>query len=135
MMPHATASRPCSTPRCPNLQPCSQHERKPFATAKRTGAALYKTARWKRERADFLTANPMCDCGAASTVADHRIPHRGAEALFWDQGNWQPLCRRCHNAKTGRETRERVRASEPCDYPYCETPCRRPCDHARLKRG
>jgi 5-methylcytosine-specific restriction protein A len=36
-------------------------------------------------------------------VVDHIIPHRGDQALFWDEENWQPLCLVCHNAKTARE--------------------------------
>lgn len=38
----------------------------------------------------------------AATVVDHVVPHRGDELLFWDAGNWQPLCKRCHDTKTGR---------------------------------
>jgi hypothetical protein len=32
------------------------------------------------------------------TVVDHKIPHRGNEVLFWDQGNWQTLCKLCHDS-------------------------------------
>lgn len=112
-------TRPCPTPRCPQLQPCAEHPRIPFANAQRTGRSLYKTARWKRERKEFLAEHPYCvassaqagvACGRPSAVADHRIPHRGDEGLFWDSDNWQALCGRCHNAKTGRETRERMKA-------------------------
>jgi 5-methylcytosine-specific restriction protein A len=33
-------------------------------------------------------------------VVDHKIPHRGKQDLFWDPGNWQPLCYCHHNRKT-----------------------------------
>lgn len=36
-----------------------------------------------------------------STVVDHIIPHRGNMDLFWYEENWQPLCKRCHDKKTG----------------------------------
>ena len=100
--------RPCPTPRCPNLQPCDAHVRVPFRNARRS-SMLYSTGRWKREARSFLAMNPCCaTCGKSSTIVDHRTPHRGDVGLFWAQVNWQSLCRRCHNAKTGRETRARA---------------------------
>ena len=38
-----------------------------------------------------------------ATVVDHIVPHRGDHALFWDEQNWQPLCKDCHDRKTGQE--------------------------------
>jgi 5-methylcytosine-specific restriction protein A len=109
--------RLCPTPRCPNLQRCADHPRIPFANARRS-TTLYSTARWKHESRAFLIANPFCverqwgtfvspECGAVATVVDHRIPHRGNEAAFWDRGNWAALCKPHHQAKTGREVRYR----------------------------
>ncbi len=40
-----------------------------------------------------------------STVVDHIKPHRGDKKLFWDRGNWQPLCEHHHNVKTMTEDR------------------------------
>ena len=40
-----------------------------------------------------------------ATVVDHVAPHRGHRKLFWDQSNWAPACKRCHDAKTAREGR------------------------------
>ena len=123
-------ARPCPTPHCPNLQPCATHPRIPFTNAQRTGAALYSTVRWKQERVAYLAEHPVCEegaktyggpsltadggmpwtltpCGAPATVVDHRTPHRGNEALFWEPANRQALCAHHHNAKTGRETRQR----------------------------
>ena len=36
-----------------------------------------------------------------ATVVDHIVPHRGDPKLFWDPDNWQTLCKRCHDKKTG----------------------------------
>jgi 5-methylcytosine-specific restriction endonuclease McrA len=33
----------------------------------------------------------------AATVVDHKRPHHGDKALFWDVSNWQALCAPCHN--------------------------------------
>lgn len=35
-----------------------------------------------------------------ATVVDHIKPHRGDPDLFWDEKNWQPLCKSCHDHKT-----------------------------------
>ena len=67
--------------------------------------------RWRRARAAYLARHPLCvPCEAAgrlepATVVDHVVPHRGSAVLFWDQSNWQSLCKSCHDAKTAREGR------------------------------
>ena len=38
-----------------------------------------------------------------ATVVDHIVPHKGDKKLFWDSGNWQPLCGPCHSRKTAKE--------------------------------
>ena len=38
----------------------------------------------------------------AANVVDHIKPHRGDSALFWNTENWQSLCDKCHNSKTGK---------------------------------
>ena len=59
--------------------------------------------RWQRERAAFLLLNPLCVMCEShgkvteATVVDHKIAHRGDQALFWDRGNWQALCKPCHD--------------------------------------
>ena len=69
------------------------------------------SARWRRARLAFLARHPLCaSCQAEgrlvpATVVDHVVPHRGDQTLFWDQGNWAPACKRCHDAKTAREGR------------------------------
>jgi 5-methylcytosine-specific restriction protein A len=38
-----------------------------------------------------------------ATVTDHKIPHRGDMALFWDRSNHQSMAKECHDRKTARE--------------------------------
>ncbi len=65
--------------------------------------------RWKDAKAIFLRSNPLCvDCNSrgiltAAKAVDHKVPHKGDYALFWDRDNWQPMCGSCHNRKTARE--------------------------------
>lgn len=67
------------------------------------------TARWRKARALFLYARPLClYCErmgkiVGATVVDHIIPHKGDYKLFWDQHNWQPLCKRCHDSIKQKE--------------------------------
>jgi 5-methylcytosine-specific restriction enzyme A len=68
-------------------------------------------ARWRRARIAYLARHPLCvPCREAgrlqpATVVDHVVPHRGDQRLFWDQSNWAPACKSCHDAKTAREGR------------------------------
>jgi 5-methylcytosine-specific restriction protein A len=72
----------------------------------------YKTARWQALRwsvllRDLFTCQwPGCgriEGDTSQLVADHRKPHRGDEALFWDAGNLWCLCKRCHDSAKQRE--------------------------------
>ena len=64
---------------------------------------------WQKAAKAFLQANPMCECPECkgvkrvATVVDHRIPHRGDVALFWDECNWQAMAKPCHDRKTASE--------------------------------
>jgi len=75
--------------------------------------------RWQQEREHFLRAHPLCRFSEArgllvsASVVDHVIPHRGDPALLWDQANWQPLCKPCHDS-----TKKLIEAGRPgkgCD--------------------
>ncbi|HEX7883151.1 MAG TPA: HNH endonuclease [Afipia sp.] len=68
--------------------------------------AWYKLARWRGLRLRiFLRDLYTCQrkgCGliegdTALLVCDHVKPHRGDEALFWDEANLQTLCKACHD--------------------------------------
>ena len=60
-------------------------------------AARGYDAHWRKARSAYLKRHPLCaellDKAAHSrpaTVVDHILPHRGNDALFWDEKNWQP---------------------------------------------
>jgi 5-methylcytosine-specific restriction protein A len=70
------------------------------------------SVRYKNARKYFLKKNPFCvkcakDKGeynpsrlVKAEVLDHIVPHKSDYSLFWDQTNWQALCKQCHNRKT-----------------------------------
>ena len=65
---------------------------------------FYHTNRWKKASASYLYAHPACARCAksglirASRVTDHIIPKPICRDPY-DQSNWQPLCRKCHDLK------------------------------------
>jgi 5-methylcytosine-specific restriction protein A len=110
------APRPCTYPGCGVLvrggARCEAHRR---AETKRLDADRGTSSqrgygyKWQRAREAYLQAHPLCvRCAAkdrvvAATVVDHIIPHKGDMTLFWNSGNWQPLCKPCHDLKTATE--------------------------------
>lgn len=64
---------------------------------------------WKKVRANYLMLNPLCvECDKygllePATVVDHIRPHKGNLDLFWNESNYQPLCKSCHDRKTATE--------------------------------
>lgn len=73
---------------------------------------------WQRARRGYLLSYPLCVmCTAevritAAEVVDHIQPHRGDQQLFWDQSNWQSLCKAHHDSDKARQehgTRERAK--------------------------
>ena len=66
-------------------------------------------SKWQKARVFYLAAHPLCvRCEAKglvklAMVVDHIIPHKGDKQLFWDSGNWQSLCKPCHDHKTRTE--------------------------------
>lgn len=95
--------------RLPAIQSASGSWRATGAGANERGY----TYAWQQARLRFLKSHPLCvACEAAgvftqATVVDHRIPHRGDQALFWDKDNWAAMCAPCHNSKTQTEGSER----------------------------
>lgn len=64
--------------------------------------------RWRRAAKTYLASADNLFCRrcetALATLVDHITPIQGADdPLFWEQSNWQPLCRRCHAIKTGED--------------------------------
>lgn len=60
--------------------------------------------RWQKTREQYLRDNPLCvycernGRTTAAGVVDHIVAHRGDMDLFWDQANWQSLCKPCHDS-------------------------------------
>ena len=104
--------RPCAHPGCPELvsngKYCEKHRQLHTDELRSASSRGYGSA-WQKASRRYLQANPLCvKCMAEgkytrATVVDHIIPHRGDRILFWDQNNWQPLCKPCHDRKTGEE--------------------------------
>jgi 5-methylcytosine-specific restriction enzyme A len=89
-------------------------------------AGLYGYA-WQQARAGFLAEHPLC-CYCervgkltASTIVDHIVPHKGDVGLFWDQANWQALCKRCHDALKQKEEHGRVVGCDASGVPMDAT--------------
>jgi 5-methylcytosine-specific restriction protein A len=81
--------------------------RRPSAAERGYGAA------WRRRRAEFLAANPICClCGGPATVPDHWPRTRrelvAAGVVDPDADVYlRPLCERDHNRETARAPRDR----------------------------
>ena len=103
--------RPCRYPGCPNLCEsgtyCPEHSAESPDRLRGSATERGYDAKWRRARKLFLQRHPLCaNCLSQgivtpATVVDHIVPHRGDRALFWDENNWQPLCKNCHDQKTG----------------------------------
>ena len=103
--------RPCRYPGCPNLCEsgtyCPEHSAESPDRLRGSATERGYVAKWRRARKRFLRSHPLCaNCLSQgvltpATVVDHIVPHRGDHRLFWDEQNWQPLCKACHDRKTG----------------------------------
>ena len=99
--------RPCRHPGCPKLSDgvyCDEHR---GLYQRESATQRGYDSRWRASRERYLRQHPLCilcmKVGKATpaTVVDHIVPHRGDKQLFWDMDNWQPLCKECHDQKTG----------------------------------
>ena len=110
------APTPCRYPGCPALLStpgyCNKHlrvTRRQQDERRGSPASRGYDSRWRKARALYLSLHPLCaSCQrlgrtVAASVVDHIVPHRGNRDLFWDEHNWQALCKPCHDAKTVRE--------------------------------
>ncbi|MFH0809711.1 MAG: HNH endonuclease [Pseudomonadota bacterium] len=117
-MPHRPA-RPCRYPRCPALTNdpsgyCPAHlslSRRQQDRERGTAAERGYDWRWHKASRAYLAANPLCAICLkkdplvirAASLVDHKIPHKGDMALFWDESNWQSSCEECHRLKSASE--------------------------------
>lgn len=108
-----SARRPCRQPGCARLSErgkvyCAEHAEKESDRMRGTAAERGYDRYWRTASRAYLARNPLCaECRkegklTPATVVDHIIPHRGDRKLFWDQGNWQGLCKLHHDRKTAR---------------------------------
>ncbi|WP_410498137.1 HNH endonuclease [Chitinibacter sp. S2-10] len=109
--------KPCGQPGCGRLVQsgkCDVHRRATIRQyesqpVRKAAKSLYATKRWQDLRVLMLRANPLCvECRkegrlTAAAHVDHIRPHRGDEALFFDERNLQGLCKPCHSRKTAAE--------------------------------
>lgn len=117
-------SRPCKRPGCqgyavPGTGYCAAHAVHAEAAAAATRAHVDRLrgsaaqrgydAEWRRRRKAKLvrdgyrcaeTGPTGARCLTPASVVDHIVPHRGDPLLFWDESNWQCLCKRHHDQKT-----------------------------------
>lgn len=82
-------------------------------------SAFYRSAEWRRLRAECLRRQPVCvtpGCGKPATVADHIVPRSkgGADSL----ANLRGVCAACHNSRTARGNGAlRVRGCDASGWP------------------
>lgn len=102
---------PCAVPSCPNLTDAKYCEEHRSTDEQRRGSSTARgyDYRWRMASKAYLHAHPLCVMCLAegrytpATVVDHIKPHRGDRQLFWDERNWQGLCKPCHDQKTATE--------------------------------
>lgn len=103
---------PCKHPGCPELVPagekyCEKHKAM-HPEEVRSAAGRGYDNKWRAFRKRYLAVHPLCaEClkhgrFTKATVIDHIKPFRGDERLQYDPDNLQPLCKACHDRKTGK---------------------------------
>lgn len=79
-----------------------------YTTPRAAPSARGYDSRWRRVRANYLRAHPLCaHCATIgrvepATEVDHVVPIRRGGARL-DPANLQALCKRCHSRKTMTE--------------------------------
>ena len=90
--------RPCRYPGCPGFCEqgqvfCKDHMMWSNDRLRGSADARGYDARWRKARSLFLKQHPLC----AFCLAEGKI----VPAAVVDQANWEPLCKECHDRKTG----------------------------------
>lgn len=99
--------RPCSTPRCPEYQPCTKHGRGKTLNTK-AEQDFYNSSLWRRTSKSHRQEEPLCRAHMANgfvvgaDVTDHIHALRDGGHPF-DESNLQSLCHPCHNKKRRQE--------------------------------
>ena len=110
----------CLIPHCPNIAKAGSSYCQEHQPPHKTPDAFYLSKRWRRFRAWYLSAFPLCALCAkegrskVATILDHitELTDGGAEL---DVDNVQGLCAACHNRKTAemRKNRQKCAIGKP----------------------
>jgi 5-methylcytosine-specific restriction protein A len=108
--------RRCSWPGCTSLirsSRCPKHSSNSGTPKNRPGDPFYTSRRWRKLRAAFLQAFPLCaDCerdgrvGAANEV-HHKQPRLEYPELAYEWSNLESLCKSHHSKHSAQERRGR----------------------------
>lgn len=110
----------CLQPRCSMRVEsgyCDDHRRGRELARRGSSSERGYNWTWRTRALAFLAMYPLCGMrpgGVASVMSrcrdedrvtravqvDHVQPHRGDQQKFWDEGNWQALCRECGARKS-----------------------------------
>lgn len=84
---------------------------RPWVTDNSRGQdAFYQSKEWRKCRKIFIADNPLCvECRKKgrvreANVVDHIVPRKDGGSDF-DNSNLQPMCAKCHAAKSAKEKR------------------------------
>ena len=112
-LPPRLAAAPPRLGRAPGDEAARLRERDQTVTWR----AWYKTERWRKLREQVLLRD-LYTCQQTgvlctgrypaddSPVVDHKVLHRGDEALFWDIDNLQTVTKTYHDREKQRQERE-----------------------------
>ena len=96
------APKVCSSPSCPNLQPCPDHERKPWASS--TRRAELPPGWSSRIVPRILARDPICTDGrSCGGLALSREVHHVGSKFDHSDANLAGVCRACHRAATAEQ--------------------------------
>lgn len=115
-MPYRLAI-PCRKQGCPLLTSdesgyCEQHRKEAQRQQDKDRPSSSERGynrRWQGASRRFLREHPLCaECASngkvvAAEVVDHIKAAKGNKELFWNESNWQSLCKECHDRKTASE--------------------------------
>jgi len=105
----------CNQPGCNKLTHerfCVLHKREHQSKQdKRRGSSTRRgyNYKWQKASKAYLGRHPLCAHHekkkriVPATIVDHIVAHKGDMNLFWDENNWQGLCKVCHDIKTATE--------------------------------
>ncbi len=104
------APKVCSTPGCPNTQPCPAHQRTPWEGSTRR---TQLPPDWERRRKAALHRDPICTLATTCNgLALSREVHHVGDKHNHDLDNLAGTCANCHRHATLQQA-ERGRGGTP----------------------